>query len=182
MDAASYATRCRNGANGRSSRSSTVVSSTARTPAISGAAPLMKSRAPTSFSKTHGRLPRAARSNEYFTSAARTSRPLWNFAPRRRWNVYVRASPDTVQRSARAGVGVSFSSSSSSASNTWWMTPADVRSVACAGSSVGGSETNTILSVPPGRTATVAPDSAATLRTQTSAAASAARVTNRARG
>ena len=67
-----------------------MASSTTRTPAISGAPPWMNSRAPTSFSNTHGRLPRAARSNEYFTSAARTSRPLWNVAPRRRWNVYVR--------------------------------------------------------------------------------------------
>jgi len=64
-----------------------VASSSTRTPEISAAPPLMNSGAPTSFSNTQGRLPRAARSNEYFTSAARTSRPLWNFAPRRRWKV-----------------------------------------------------------------------------------------------
>ena len=141
----------------------------------------MNSRAPTSFSNTHGRLPRAARSKEYFTSAARTSRPLWNFAPRRRWNVYVRWSADTVQRSASAGAGTSFSSSSSSASNTCRMTDDDVRSVACAGSSVGGSETKTIRSVPPALAATAPSASAAASTPTSSAMVIAARVTSRAR-
>ena len=48
------------------------------------------------------------RSSENFTSAAVISRPftgglLWNFTPRRRWNVYTVPSFDTVHRSARSG-------------------------------------------------------------------------------
>jgi hypothetical protein len=43
----------------------------------------MKAGAPTIFSNTQGRLPRAARSKENFTSAAPITRPLWNFTPAR---------------------------------------------------------------------------------------------------
>jgi hypothetical protein len=43
----------------------------------------MKAVAPAIFSKTQGRLPRAARSKENFTSAARMTRPFWNFTPER---------------------------------------------------------------------------------------------------
>ena len=83
MDAASYAIRCRNGAKGLARVTSTVRSSTTRTPPISPVPPLMKAGAPAIFSNTQGRLPRAARSKENFTSAAPITRPLWNFTPGR---------------------------------------------------------------------------------------------------
>jgi hypothetical protein len=54
---------------------------------ISVARPAMASRAPVIFSNTHGRFPLAARSNEYFTSAALSSRPLWKRTPDCRRNV-----------------------------------------------------------------------------------------------
>ena len=48
----------------------------------------------------------SVRSNEYLTSAAVTSRPLWNFTPRRSLNVYVLPSEETVNDSAKWGTSV----------------------------------------------------------------------------
>src|SRR5215475_3994540 len=58
-------------------------------------------------------------SNENFTSSAVTSSPLWNFAPLRRTNSYVRASSDAVHDSARLGAsgwpGIGFTMASCNA-------------------------------------------------------------------
>ena len=66
---------------------STVSSSTTRTPGISGAAPLMKSRAPVIFSNTQGRLPRGRALERVLHVGGPISRPLWNFTPGRSANV-----------------------------------------------------------------------------------------------
>src|SRR5262249_27442465 len=97
---------------------------------------------------------------ENFTSSAVTSSLLWNFAPVRRTNSYVRASSDAVHDSARLGAcgwpGIAFTMASCSAYIT--MKGIAVAAVSAGSNHVGAKETCTPqVSCPPGWAAPAEP-------------------------